>query len=355
MSLLDQYNLVYSGQPINLSSPQKTSSSNNFNLGSIFNQPSSQSTSRPVNTGGGTTNTIGGGGNSGGGGSFSSPGTDTTGGLNPQQPSSLFQQLTNPILNVPAYNAADYQYPDMQKLMKSAYDALAPYYSKLLTEAQGDVNLALQNLQTDYNTGTRYANEDLARTTTQTQENLQGTLESLGLQFTGEKQNLLDTLNKRGMAVTEDPNSPSGLATATQGRGGYEMGLLSQDQQLRQEATQRAAQQTLQNAGVSQQRSLESAQTTLTRGEQSQAQTQRNYQEQLDTQRRQEALQQAGITAQQQLGQQQMDIAKNQAQTLASAASGGGGGGGQFGGYADKNAWFHAKTGGQIAPVGWNG
>src|SRR5258706_1948830 len=50
--------------------------------------------------------------------------------------------LTTPINQAIQYNPADFQVPDINKFFNDAYNALAPYYTQLLTEANGDYNTA---------------------------------------------------------------------------------------------------------------------------------------------------------------------------------------------------------------------
>ena len=53
------------------------------------------------------------------------------------------------------YNASDFNIPDASTYYQAAFNAVAPYYQKLLDEANGDLQVAMTNLQNDYTQGDR--------------------------------------------------------------------------------------------------------------------------------------------------------------------------------------------------------
>lgn len=151
--------------------------------------------------------------------------------------------------NAPTGNDINAQY--QQFLNDAANDPnLINYYNQLLSYAQGDTNLAIQQLQTDYNTGVR-----------QTTENLQNSLSQLGLTFTGEQNSLLDQLNQRGIALTQNPNGS--LSYGGGGESQTELQNLNSSQALRQQAQQKSAQQSIENAGLSLNKGITSANEAL--------------------------------------------------------------------------------------------
>ncbi len=223
------------------------------------------------------------------------------------------QNISYPTLNL---NPDWFQVPDMNSYVKAAFNdpSLVQYYTQVLQDAQGDVNRAIDRLKQDYQQGLRYTSQDVDRLTTQEKEDLSSSLKTLGLQFSGETQNLLDTLNRRGMAVTQAQAGPGAgpLATGTGGRGGYEMGQLGQSQALRQEAVQRTADRNLQNIGISAQRQVTSLGQTQTRGIEDWTRALQEFQTQQLKSREQEAQQ---IGSQQQsmaMAQKQLDLQKAQ-------------------------------------------
>src|ERR1035437_2160627 len=62
--------------------------------------------------------------------------------------------------------------PITNDYVKSAYQSLVPYYTKLLQENGNDVTLAISRLKEDYTTGVRYTTQDVATQTSQTKEDL---------------------------------------------------------------------------------------------------------------------------------------------------------------------------------------
>lgn len=157
---------------------------------------------------------------------------------------SIFNQPT-PTVNIPALNFTPPTGSDMsakfqQFLTEAANDPnLTKYYDQLLAYAKGDTDIAIQQLKTDYTTGVR-----------QTLDTLGNTLKQMGLTFTGESKNLLDTLNKRGIALTQEGRSGP-LTYAGGGEAGTEVGQLNDSQKLRQEAEQRTAKQKIETSGLS--------------------------------------------------------------------------------------------------------
>lgn len=126
------------------------------------------------------------------------------------------------------------------------------YYQKLLDQAKGDTAKAKEFLERDYQMGTR-----------QTQENLKASLESLGLTFTKERETLQDTLNKRGIALTQADSGK--LMFAGGGRSATELGQLSDSQRLRQEAEERTARQKVEGLGMAREKGLWGAESELAR------------------------------------------------------------------------------------------
>lgn len=249
--------------------------------------------------------------------------TITGGGAN-----SSTDNINNPLVNLQpvTFNPSDFQVPDVNGIFQKAYDTLAPYYTQLLQEAQGDYNTAIGFLQRDYQTGVRYANQSEQLIEQQTKDSLEGALQQLGIQTTQEQQSLLDTLNKRGIALTEQ--NPSGgkgsLAYGTEGQAGFEKSQEDQSVALRQEALQRNAAQTIQSAQQKQQQTVEQAGNTLQEQQTAAQQSLRNQQEQLYQQRKQEALQTATLQQNQQLAQQSLNVQQKQLASQYGTSGGGG-------------------------------
>lgn len=147
-------------------------------------------------------------------------------------------QVSLPSLNLNLPNAGDLDSKYQEFLTRASNDPdIVNYYNQLLQQAQGDTQIAQGFLENDYQTGVR-----------NTVANLTGTLKQMGIQNTNEQETMQDTLNKRGIALTEQPNqSGQPLSYATQGQAGYERGKLNETQSLRQEAENRSAQQTIGN------------------------------------------------------------------------------------------------------------
>src|SRR3990167_661118 len=165
--------------------------------------------------------------------------------------------------------------PDLAKLREQVYGIINPYYEELAKQAKGYWDTAVKLMTTDYQQGTRQVAERFAYTKKYGEGDLKSTLDSLGLTFGAENEQLIDRLNKIGMAVyqqgpgltpnvvtpgtfnpTYDPNSYAYnvgmMASPTEGlgRGGFELSRLRQDQQLRTEAVMRSKMQPLEQAGL---------------------------------------------------------------------------------------------------------
>lgn len=117
------------------------------------------------------------------------------------------------------------------------------YYQGLLNLAQGDTTIATQFLNKDYETGTRQITDTLGNT-----------LQQYGLAFKTESNNMLDQLNKRGIALTQDANGA--LKYAGGGQAATEYGQMRQSQQLRHEAASRTADQQKETLGITREKGL---------------------------------------------------------------------------------------------------
>lgn len=159
--------------------------------------------------------------------------------------SNLTGQTSVPTQNANiAFNPADYPQTSAADLLKQAYEQLKPYYAKLLADSNGDVNRAMGRLTEDYQTGTRYVQEDLA-----------SSMKNLGLQFGQEDTQQQDNLNQRGIALTQGADGK--LQYGGGGEAGTEIGLQKQSQALRKEAEQRSADRATASAGLQMKRGQE--------------------------------------------------------------------------------------------------
>lgn len=240
-------------------------------------------------------------------------------------------QVTLPTLNVqlPSMNDLSSKYNEFLSRASNDPD-IVNYYNQLLQQAQGDTQIAQQYLEQDYQTGTRNI-----------LDNLSGTLAQLGLTFTGEQQGLQNTLNQRGIGLTQDPSGK--LTYAGGGEAGYELGQLNQSQQLRQEAEQRSAQQGVTSLSQNLQKQLTSQGQNL-------VQTAQNLQQQKQQQIAQRAGTYYGLYQNQQAAN-----AYNQQQQQFNQATGLGGAGTQQpitgdtsarqAGYKDYSAYQQAIAG----------
>lgn len=227
--------------------------------------------------------------------------------------------------------------PQFTDLEEQAFQASKPYYVQLAKESRGDMERAKQVLVEDYQKGTREEKQKFAINQAKQQEDLQNSLASLGLTFTKEQETSLGGLNKRGFAVGEmGPNNqfntlqPSSITPAAPGsnvanintpanlgvgRGGVEFNRILQDQKLRQEATQRAANTNLSLLGLNlksytnvpegvdinnpniDRSQLGSSELALVRGREDLTRQQQVNEQNLFEKRRQEALSTAGQIA----------------------------------------------------------
>jgi hypothetical protein len=161
---------------------------------------------------------------------------------------------TIPTLNVNMPSANDVNSQWMQFLTKAAQDpTIVSYYENLLNKAVGDTNLAISYIEQDYQNNTRDISQNLAGTLSQ-EENTQTT----------ENQSQANTLNQRGIAMTQaTPVDSSSAVYAGGGQAATEVGQLRSTQDLRKEAEIRSAQQGIQTAGVNQEKSITSANQQL--------------------------------------------------------------------------------------------
>lgn len=165
-------------------------------------------------------------------------------------------------LSLPSYQDMDTQFKGF--LDKASKDpGIVKYYQDLLQKANNDFELAKTYLEADYQTGVR-----------QTTDNLRATLQSLGISQETEQNTLADTLNKRGIAMT-DMGQGQNPQYAAGGQAGTEHSNLIDTQKLRTEAETRSAQQNIQNMGLSKQEKLSS----LGQGYQSTVQNLQNQQQ----------------------------------------------------------------------------
>lgn len=236
---------------------------------------------------------------------------------------SLANAISGQYNNVPTnqflpvnINPSQFAAPDFTSLFNTAYNQLAPYYSQLLAEAGGDVNRAIGYLQRDYDTGVRYTNTASQQVIQSIQDTLANNLAQQGITDTQDFNNAIDTLNKRGIALTQDPAtgklmSPQMGDTNPQnmGQAGTEAGQLANQQSLRREALNRSAQQQIASNKLTTQYQLDTAQSANQQNIENQTRNLQKTQEQLGQQRQQEALNMAG--QQQSLGLQQQQVQTN--------------------------------------------
>lgn len=158
---------------------------------------------------------------------------------------------TIPTLQYTAPSVSDLSTQYQQFLSRAANDPdIVNYYSQLLQQAEGDTTVAEQQLEQDYQTGVR-----------NTMSNLQGSLQQLGATFQQQNQQQQDSLNKRGIALTQ--NADGSLSYAGGGEAQSEVGQTNTQQALQQEAQQRSAQQTVQGAAQTLQKGITSAGQSL--------------------------------------------------------------------------------------------
>ena len=188
--------------------------------------------------------------------------------------------------SIPGYVNVDpnwFKMPDQTQQDKWLSDAMAklkPYYQKLLDNANGDLKEAQTRLDYDYNTGSRYNQEDFATLTGRANEDAVSSLKSLGLTINNENEQQTDTQNKRGIALNQNENNQVGVAqpgmmtydssgnpvvTGT-GRAGVEKSMLQEDQSLRREAINRSKNRALQDIGINTTRKSEDLANTKATG-----------------------------------------------------------------------------------------
>jgi hypothetical protein len=239
--------------------------------------------------------------------------------------------------------------PITNDYVKQSFQELIPYYTKLLQENGNDVSRAIGRLEEDYKTGVRYTTEDVARKTNQTVEDLKASLSQLGIDFPKEQEALQGDLNKRGIAVTQNPGGS--LTYAGGGQPATELSRLNSNQSLRKEAVNRNAQRTLTDVGISGTRSLETYKQTLDRGIQDQTRSQQQYGEQTQQEIENKALSMGSMkeqnAAQAALNSQQSEAYKQ--------LMGGGSTSGTGSSYDTRLAAWRAKGETGDLPVGWNG
>jgi hypothetical protein len=198
--------------------------------------------------------------------------------MNPQDPGSILQAIqhlagqvstaipapTIPSLNYTAPNVSDLSSQFQQFLTRASNDPdIVNYYNQLLQQAEGDTTIAENFLEQDYQTGVR-----------NTISNLQGSLKQLGLTNQQNQQAQQDSLNKRGIALTQGPNGQ--LSYAGGGEAATEVGQTQQQYALQQEAQKRSASQSVTSAASTLQKGITSAGQNLT-------QTAENLQNQKNT------------------------------------------------------------------------
>lgn len=193
----------------------------------------------------------------------------------------------------PNYPAGVFDVTSPDIFIKRAMEELTPYYTQLLKEADGDVNLAKQRLEEDYKLGVRVAKEDL-----------ESNLARLGITFTQEANTMRDNLNKRGIALTQTTPGVAGRTTyAGGGQPQTELSQLTEDQRLRKEAEDRTAQRAAESAGIKKQRGTED----VTRQDQL-------YREELQRQKEEQAVSRAGVYSSAEQSQKSAEISKAQAE-----------------------------------------
>lgn len=133
--------------------------------------------------------------------------------------------------------------------------AIIAYYAKLFKDAQGNTDEAIRRMKYDYDTGIRRINEDTATKTTQEQQDLTSALSTLGITTQKETEGATDTLNKRGIALTQS-NPGQALGVGIAGQSGTEMSRLKESQDLRQEALQRNTQRNITELGLNKERAV---------------------------------------------------------------------------------------------------
>lgn len=169
------------------------------------------------------------------------------GGANVQDGSSGGGQ---PNILQPNYPAGSFDVTPFKQFYDQAYTELSPYYKQLLDEANGDLGVALQNLERDYQTGKRISVEDMT-----------SAMSNLGATFPKEQTALQGGLNQRGIALTENPAGQTQYAGG--GQAATEVGMLNTDQKLRAEAVKRTQNRSLESAAINKLTGSESSQQSF--------------------------------------------------------------------------------------------
>ena len=147
----------------------------------------------------------------------------------------------------PNYPAGSFDVTPYSDFLAKAFDQLKPYYTQLLAEAGGDLQVALNNLETDYQTGKRTTLEDF-----------QSSMDTLGLTMKDEQTKNQGDLNSRGFALTENPGGQTQFAGGGLAKSTTEN--LNSSQNLRAEAIQRTQQRAMQSAAITKLTGSESSQ-----------------------------------------------------------------------------------------------
>lgn len=129
------------------------------------------------------------------------------------------------------------------------------YYNQLLQTAEGDTATAIGYLESDYQTGVR-----------NTVANLGGSLKQLAQTNQQNQVSQQDSLNKRGIGVTQGADGK--LSYAGGGEAGTEVGNTQSQYALQQEAQQRSASQTVTGLGQTLKEGVSGKQQALTQAAQ---------------------------------------------------------------------------------------
>lgn len=161
-----------------------------------------------------------------------------------------------PTLQYTAPNVQDLSSQFQTFLTRASQDPdIVNYYNQLLKTAQGDTATAIGYLQDDYSTGVR-----------NTITNLNTSLKSLSQTNKANQVSQQDSLNKRGIALTQGADGK--LSYGGGGQAQSEIGQTQQNYALQQEAQQRSASQTVQAAGQQLKEGISGKQQALTQAAQ---------------------------------------------------------------------------------------
>lgn len=231
-------------------------------------------------------------------------------------------------------NPANLQIQPISTLQKQilADPKFTAYYDQLLKQVNYDVNEAVRVMNYQYQTGTAQLAQDTALKTERTTQDLTSALQALGLQNTKDKNALVDTLNKRGIALVQaggpqsaatkvaDPGSVSydaqgnPIFSGQGGQAGTELTQLSEDQRLRKEAEQRTAQRNLQDIGIAQTRGQQQLEEQKTEAGYAASAKQAKDTASIKSEEQGASLQQAQLAQQQQSQKAQLELQKAQMQ-----------------------------------------